>query len=63
VNASQEAPTVGRRDWGPIEVSVYCDACGTGTQHRWADFDAEQIECQVCRGLRAIEHVEGDPAL
>ncbi|MFJ9390826.1 hypothetical protein ACIRON_18515 [Nocardioides sp. NPDC101246] len=60
---SHEASPAGRREWGPIDVPVYCRSCGKGTEHRWADFLAERIECQVCRTSRPVEHVEGDPAL
>lgn len=63
MEASHEVPPTVRPDWGPIDVPVYCRSCGTGTPHRWADFAAEEIECQTCRGLRPVEHVEGDPAL
>lgn len=60
---SGEAAPIPLRDWGPIDVPVYCRVCDTGTQHRWADFAAENIECQGCGRTRPVEHVEGDPAL
>ena len=37
---SGEAAPIPLRDWGPIDVPVYCRVCDTGTQHRWADFAA-----------------------